>query len=436
MCASDPRYEVFLRFPEDADEQEEDGSSFLMKHHSFYEIVLPSKIFEGFASVVVLAAHFEDSQMYHLLKESPGVRLVDIKRVLGGPQIKARFAALVDRYSSVTILPLTPQQKALSKYQLRDQLLAPDRHVDSILEEVGSATGLRKSLRLRAMNSAYKFPPGHKRALKYLRGRGDIVFDVMGWYIQSASKAIQSIMKDEEIHGLPLIVLNNMYAKNEKYLAMLRDEKDRPCMELLTLMNHGLNSYSDRNVIAFVAAVNPHPDMIQFYKERLPKYDFEKDHVADVCVQSVCRLSLRDPKSSEKVLVVVPDLAIASLLEEKMFERANVAKEFSVKLGSKVTLNNDLENRYGKEYADRNRAQKRSSKARQRRASSPIQTRLTSINNLLSRHRRKASEGNKEAADRVVALEYERELIQQLRAKYTNMEDQKLLDKVGLLIKR
>src|SRR6185437_2216946 len=51
MCASDPRYEVFLRFPEDADEQEEDGSSFLMKHHSFYEIVLPSKIFEGFASV-------------------------------------------------------------------------------------------------------------------------------------------------------------------------------------------------------------------------------------------------------------------------------------------------------------------------------------------------------------------------------------------------
>lgn len=435
--ASNPRYEVFLNIPESADEIIDSGQSFLMKQHRFYEIIMPSHIFDGFKRVTVLAAHFEDSQMFHLLKESPGIQLKDISYNLGDSWRK-RGTDLLHRYYSVTIALLTPQYRALSMNQLSTGLLAPARDIDGILSKVGSVSWVREALKAKTISTSYKLPKDQERVIRYLKSLDTVEFDPMQWYIKSAKRVIRHWKRKHKVFGLPLMVLNKQFAKDERYVDLLNDENGMPEAEILPLMNHGLNAYMERNVLAFLAAINPDPQMIQFYQERLPHYNFSKDHVADVCIQSAGRLSLRDTNSRDKVLVVVSDHYIAQLLYEKMSNRAAIVTDYTTRLGSMVVVNNDYENRYTPEeakiYRDQARSvasekkqKARSGKEKAKRKASPYVSRLASINSGLTRRRRRAEAGDKEAQAQVRALEKERDTLKELKAKYPERDEKQLV---------
>jgi hypothetical protein len=419
--ASNPRYEVFLRFPRNADAHEKSGGDYLMRSYDFYEIVVPSKLFLGFKNVTVIAAHFEDSQMYHLLKNDDNIKLVSSRHLLG-PEQNKRFRILQSRYQSVVIVPLTPQFKCLSKHQLEDQILAPDLKVDSILGKIHTVTGVRRCLKQQKMNTGYKFDPEVLKAITYLNKVKEVELDPLSWYIRAARRVINSWKKKYPVAGAPLVVLNHDLAKLKRYTELLKSRTTGlPTMEILSMMNHGLNCYQDRNVMAFLASVNPPPQMIEFFTDQIPGYDFSKDHVADVCIQSVCRLSIRDTQASEPVLAIVPDLAIAQLLNEKMYSLARVYSKWALKK-SMVMVNTDMINRYGHgEALARRKAKEENLKE------SLVERRCNSIAVQLNRERKKTI--NAGVRLKISQLEKERTMLRTLQKSPVDISEEDILNR-------
>jgi hypothetical protein len=103
---------------------------------------------------------------------------------------------------------------------------------------------------------------------------------------------------------------------NDEFNMVLRGPNE--FWERLPFMNHGLNQYVTRNVIAFLAAIQISNGLKGFLQARIPNYDPDLDHLADVCNQSVCRTAVRNPAALSEVWVIVPDLKTAQLLQSKM----------------------------------------------------------------------------------------------------------------------
>lgn len=82
---------------------------------------------------------------------------------------------------------------------------------------------------------------------------------------------------------------------------------------------HGINLYSDVNAFVHLAALNPSPQLISFYKVLLgPDYDIDQDHSIENLVQMLYRTSLRNAEAKSKVLMIVPYRAQAELLQAKI----------------------------------------------------------------------------------------------------------------------
>lgn len=433
--AADPRMEVFLRFPKEGDELVNSGDVFLMKDHNFYEVILPSRIFEGFRKVTVLAAHFEDSQMYHLLKESNHTQLIPIE--WGQTVEGSRYANLVARYQSVTVVPLTMQYQALSMHKLTQSVMAPLREREKILSSLKtkSVSWIRTALRKQKQSTAYTLEKNQLKDMKYLKSLGYIEFDPLAWHIRAFKQVLDAWSMTSTVQGLPLVMMNNRFTdkKSSSYLKLLRDEQQKPWAELLPFMNHGLNEFDTQNVLGFLAAINPDSAMVEFYRERLPDYSFEHDHVADICVQSACRLSVRDPDSEDEVLVVVPDFRIAELLNSKLFHRGLVDTRFSKRLGDMTTLNNKIDNYLAPDEADRARKKLLSGRRAVNNArmttlrnNSAYHKRLQSIANMISQAKKKGKAGE----ERRKQLEAERDALKLMRQKNPSMDDDTLVEKV------
>jgi hypothetical protein len=82
---------------------------------------------------------------------------------------------------------------------------------------------------------------------------------------------------------------------------------------------HGINLYSEVNAFVHLAALNPSPQLISFYKVLLgPEYDIDQDHSIENLVQMLYRTSLRNADAKSKVLMIVPYKAQAELLQAKI----------------------------------------------------------------------------------------------------------------------
>lgn len=82
---------------------------------------------------------------------------------------------------------------------------------------------------------------------------------------------------------------------------------------------HGINLYSEVNAFVHLAALNPSPQLISFYKVLLgPEYDIDQDHSIENLVQMLYRTSLRNANATSKVLMIVPYKAQAELLQAKI----------------------------------------------------------------------------------------------------------------------
>lgn len=82
---------------------------------------------------------------------------------------------------------------------------------------------------------------------------------------------------------------------------------------------HGINLYKSVRSFVHLAALNPTPQLISFYRAVLGgEYDVDQDHSIENLVQMLYRTNLRDPKASDPVVMIVPYATQAHLLRSKV----------------------------------------------------------------------------------------------------------------------
>ncbi len=308
QLTKNPRIEVYVKISKES--------------YSFFEAIAPVKIFEGFKHVVVMASHFEDSQMYYMLQHRR-VKLIDITEdsIEDYPEILSRIN---ERYARTSIVPLTFNDSPLSKYLLNSVLIREKflHVVRKQLFNLNLGLEMKDLKQLMFNNREFKLRENVKDAIQLLKEKEVVVFPIQ-WMIDKSIDVVNTMIEQKQIPKSlpPLLVVNNI--NRDK---VLNDER----FTLLPAMPHGLNKYSKHNVVIFLAAINPSPLLIKFFNYLLPGYEFEKDHVADTCIQCVARSSIRDIHSKKDVLIIVPDKAIAAMLNQKMGNCANYETSYSL----------------------------------------------------------------------------------------------------------
>lgn len=406
QATRNPRIEVYMHFQR----KSENNSSL-----SSFEVIVPSRVFEGFKSVTLLSAFFEDSQMYHLLKQRQANRKLKLVNVTDQvPDWKNRHFQLMNRYRQVTLVPITAQETALS-ISNQTNIMVDSEHIDLVdkLRDLG-ITKISEMQRLRPIlmkSQRYDLTGKYGKAFDLItKNKEHFAINPIGWQIKESLGVIEKwcFANKTEASNKPLLVLNKKIIDSvpDKYLKKF---------DLISTHVYGLNTYIDRNIIVFLAAVNPRTTLINLYKIILPEYEFERDHVADVCVQCVCRLSVRNVKAKEGVLVILPDKKIMALLSSRMGEHpdrpTNLWPKRSMVFVDKFAMMNTL----GKEkYEAKRKTEKAASQkshTKKWRESTPTAKKILSINSRLYQIRKKIKENpkDKELLKREAALIAERE---------------------------
>lgn len=288
------------------------------ENYHFYEVVIPSRVFKGFRTVILMAAFLEDSQMWHLLKNTADVIMLPLHKLEGWESAQTRFVdadhKIMTRFSKLCIFPLTVQESPLSMTRMRRALMVPSKKLNLIrekLEELGIND--TKTLIAHKRNASMTEPTTEEAQALELCEANRVKFNAFAWYLKAAEKFIDTLKEEGKVEGDVLLVVNE---RNARHATNVHPEWTR-----ISSVSHGLNKYSASNTIVFAAAINPEPDLAVLYRALLRGYDFSLDHLADSCVQSVTRMCVRDTNSEVVAYVILPDSAMANLLRHKMLDR-------------------------------------------------------------------------------------------------------------------
>lgn len=133
------------------------------------------------------------------------------------------------------------------------------------------------------------------------------------------SKCIRDRYREQS--WLPLISKISELSKNNKFL--FTANKDQRYIfsnnsDAIRLPNspHGLNSYKNINIVAFLSALNLSPQYAAFLKSfGLSDYEIHQDIYYNTAYQAVMRGGLRNPDGTEAQTIVVPDKGLAEWLQ-------------------------------------------------------------------------------------------------------------------------
>lgn len=339
---------------------------------SLFEISVPIYAFSHFKEVIIMASHFEGSQMYHLLKRNKYVTLTDITENFI-PNYHDRRKQLRDRYKRTVIIPLTNDTRKFSKRSLSWPLV-PSAIKSEAMEliadygEKGEAP-FRNMLALdyerdRDPQRQNPLTPAFESRLSSLEEKG-FIGNPVHWYIDQALKIIdtgsyigtylncfgetvvipeiktKSKRKLDTGDYRPLLTLNEdaldpwrrfTHGDNNMFYTRLSEEQQAR-FEFLPHHLKGINKFQDKMAILYLAGINPTTALIQFFRAYLPEYDYEEDHAADTCLQCVCRTAIRDVNSPEYVMVIVPSYHLANLLHAKMANLPLIIDSLSEDMG-------------------------------------------------------------------------------------------------------
>ncbi len=292
------------------------------KGKRFYSVSTPTHVFSQMKRVYIMSAYFENSQMYHLLKDR-GFQLVDYTMKV--PGVKSRLKALRARYKKATILPLTNNETVLTKDQLSSLIVPVDQvaHVRDLLSVHGITKRdlaiITKARTGRRLDFDEKYP--HAKLVQRLQDMG-CSFAPIDYYLGLAKKAVSRWK--HRTPGQPLLVFaNSVYERRI----------DRtPGLESCSVAVRGINKYKERHAVAFIAAINPEAQHRNLLEALLPPdYDVNRDFVVDVCLQAINRCSLRSAESDHPVLIIVPDLQLAQYVKEGLHGLPKIAKPLDSK---------------------------------------------------------------------------------------------------------
>jgi hypothetical protein len=254
-----------------------------------------------------MASHFDESQMYWILKDDPKVKLIDKSHVLDTRDEDGylRSERIRWRYSRVHVLPITPSETLLSKLFLTHDSYIRQDHAHRVLDpelrnlKIKDNRYTSHAIREYFLNPSWAKTKG---LIRTLRNLSPYVETYPLKFLENRSREFAHYAKS--MFGQkerPLLLINS--SMNDKFNLVLRGPNE--FWERLPFMNHGLNQYVTRNVIAFLAAIQISNGLKGFLQARIPNYDPDLDHLADVCNQSVCRTAVRNPASLSEVWVIV-----------------------------------------------------------------------------------------------------------------------------------
>lgn len=281
----------------------------------FYEVVMPSRVFNGYRGVILISAFLEDTQMWHLMQGH-----VNLKELWHHPDfthIKSRVVAhtekILTRFARLCIVPMSEQNTVVSLTRLTNSVLVPTgmkEEVQAALEKTGIKS-LQSFLDVVRSGSLYELTDAEKEAIKILKA-ARAKKSPLKWYLEHAVRFVRTLKREGKVKGKVLGVMNETH---QHMLAAY------PWIKQIPTVSHGLNQFLTSNVLVFMAAINPKPSLIALYRALLPNYDWKRDYLADTVAQSVTRLCVRDVHSDITAYVIVPDSATADLLRAKLMNR-------------------------------------------------------------------------------------------------------------------
>lgn len=281
----------------------------------FFSFTSPKHSFKGFAKVYLMGAFFELSELYHILKRE-GHHLVDVSEKIN----LERQNLIRERFLHLSILPVLKLDRHLSLNMLNNQLILNTRADDISLNFSLAKNAIEKKLeKLRDKNFKAKFkkPSSILKSIflgdSYSSKIDDLVKPLIKRYKNKLKPVFEYLMEACEPHidfkEKPILITNLKY-KNFSYAN--KEHK----LKVLSPSIHGINKYSDKNTLIFMAALNAKPAMNLFYSHFIPEFSHENHVLASNIVQAVCRLNLRDINSTEPALLVVPTTHTAELVRQ------------------------------------------------------------------------------------------------------------------------
>lgn len=312
----------------------------------------PSRMFKGYAKVLILSAFFESSQMYQFLAQSSQVddTVVHLQDVTTGHINKKRMTRLLKRMRKTRITyvydlgdkkTLTKRemqqgvvmQKPLSKEQRKNahakwHELYPSKPelyrtvFDAYRDLDGRASRLTDGARARA----YDF-------MARLDSQFGIIGGVIPHMVDISIKLQQEFMARLKLPPETLPVgINpryNSYKESEakiwdverlgdfnKRTKLYRKPKDGDIITQLPITAHGLNAFKDYHSCAFLAAMKYSTREHRFMQRVLPEYNPSIDRTLDYALQLLWRCNVRMPDDSP-VLLIVTDRYLAETLQRR-----------------------------------------------------------------------------------------------------------------------
>ena len=337
-----------------------------------YSVLNPLRLFSGFKKVVILSAFFRDSQMYHVMQEEAlrQRKKLDIDHLDIPKEYHQRWDISIrkieQRFKKVHILPILKDNFLLSVQGLELSSLIPYKNIDKIerfmkekdlsWEDMDKIFSRDYRSRIRS-KKRYSLDLLGKSIQKICSNYDGYPTLLQGLLTESQKIVVNLLEKGEVVRGVPTIVLNSREQNRENVQDSFlikegkknRDKKQKlpkegysgVRFEPIPANSHGINLFKSRNVMAYLSARNPSYYMQSFLNSMLPDYDVNLDFAAEYAFQSITRLSVRDPDSTDNVFVIVSSLGVAELLKNKLL-RSGVSH--GVKLDTSYMESIDLVN--------------------------------------------------------------------------------------------
>jgi hypothetical protein len=294
-------------------------------------ITLPSHPFLGFKDVYVLSANFESSQMHAFMKME-GTNVVDKSKWFMDKFSKEGYDKSLDgavrRYENVVIVPLLgdSQPPSVSKYYSGGCILPRSEFLrfGNTLKEMGVSTAqLYQVARSIRTGSVSKFNRPIKKLLKSVKAN----MDMHDWLVKKAIKVVRYWVKKYPTEQKPILFVNHKF--RDKYSTLNE----------FVHVNHakaeGDNSFVKCNAVVFLPAINPIPQLAQLLNSKLSPYgyDADEDFVVDKAIQCIGRGNVRESKSNEKMLAIVPTLGLAARIHARYYSRSDLNESVFDELG-------------------------------------------------------------------------------------------------------
>lgn len=313
---------------------------------NIFEVVLPSKVFQGFKKVYLMAADFENSQMRHIL-EKENFELVHLRANIS----KEREKLLLARYKNTVIYPLSHTDKPISKYALSG-IMVMDNRKQELLEKIITAKSTVRDeatiVNKHKTDYTLKDKLGTSVAWKYYT-KGLVKTNVFAYYYDAAicaAKRLDGLREDERFRQKPILVANkgygNEYEEDRNFPSNDEFAEDEYNAELETVRlpgnPQGLNRFMRYSTMIYLMAVNPPPALIKFFHFYIPNYSYEKDYAGNNALQAVTRTSIRDVNSTKAVRIIVPDFGMAKIIKSMLMGEPTISSKF---VGDFVPLQGD-----------------------------------------------------------------------------------------------